>query len=580
MKEDKSINWKTKFGNQLLEIPLSDSSRVKLMEKGILYEKDSQTGVSTRVVYQGRFQPIRKLRIDEEVLYEVHTNINILGNLNKIQETMKSQGGVLCKNSLSDCINGIVSGADLKEEMGHAAYGVYEENGRLTLCVGPYPLSSEQERIVEQVNDAVEETLSKEKIQNYISVIRNWDFYEVCICMSYGIMAMFASILKEKKIMIAYPFHSSPEHGLGKSLIALIFSQRLFGIVSESMGAVCTSFRLTDALDSFCGLKCIDESDKYAWDGELGNHIKQSAESRFQGKRGNPDKTSRIYHARLVPCFTGNSFNIKGRSNLVRFFRVEFNIAKKQQRSRQDISLKLWTEVDSLRPIGFKLVESELKSINYSLDDLCNRIREYGKQIADEYGEFCDSRRAPAWGVVYEGLKAWERICDDNLVEWKAPPIKDFVRDVVRKVEAFTFETKLIPLEDFLEWFMDYRVLDVSSNGVSKTENIQWKTYSLKTLGKNEIDGYVVTAPIIKRYNRDNPEGAITNLGDLARCVVQKTGLNIEAIYETRRFKIGEMTRKGVFIPDSLFDDIGKEGNSGTKEDFIEGKKVPMKKRR
>jgi len=547
-------NWKENFGNPILSAHLSDTSQVVLLEKGIFYVKETANGSTTRIVYYGTFKPIRKLTVDENVVYEVLLDTPVIGDLNLILNTMKSRGGVASKNNLNDCVNTIIKCVDIPTEIGHAAFGVYEEEKKLKLCLRPFPLSTEQERIIRQVEDATTETLTKEKLQKYIDVLKFWKSYEILICFALGVIATFGYSLRHKKILIAYPFHSSPEHGLGKSLIALIFSQYLFGITSESMSAICSDFRLTDALDSYCGLKCIDEAEKFPWNGRLGEQIKQSAESPLQGKRGSPDKTSRIYHARLVPCFTGNGFPITGKSNLVRFLRDEFDLSKKIERNKQENSMKLWNIVNKLSPIGFRLVELELEDLHYSLDELVDRIQRYANEISKEHGGFVDARRAPAWGVIYEGLKAWECACKKYQINWNAPSIKEFVKNITKTIEAFTFETKLIPLDDFVEWFIQYQAKEKNAEGVGRTENVLWKDYDLVIRpGVEPLRGIAITNPILKQYNKENRDVGIANLGDLARCVSQQCGLNVEDIYEPKRFRIGGKSWKGVFLPDSLF---------------------------
>jgi len=564
-------DWKKKYGKPILSVNLSDSTQTVLLENGIFYEKETEKGVATRVVYQGSFKPIRKLTVDENVVYEVLLDTPVIGDLNYILNTMKARGGVVSKNNLNDCVNALIKSSEIPVEIGHAACGVYEEQKKLKLCLKPFPLSDEQERIIRQVEQATTETLTKEKLQAYIDVLKHWNPYEILICLALGIIATFGYTLKHKKILIAYPFHSSPEHGLGKSLVALIFSQYLYGITSESMSAICSDFRLTDALDSFCGLKCIDEAEKFPWNGRLGEQIKQSAESPLQGKRGSPDKTSRIYHARLVPCFTGNGFPITGKSNLVRFLRDEFDLAKKQDRNKRENSVRLWNIIYKLQPIGFRLVELELEDLHYDLDELVNRIQRYASEIAKEYGEFIDGRRAPAWGVVYEGLKSWERACKKYQINWKAPSIKEFVKHTVKEIESVTFETKLIPLDDFVEWFISYKAKEKNTDGVGKTENVLWKYYDLVIKpGDEPIKGTAITNRILKQYNRENSDVGISNLGDLARCVSQQCGLRVEDIYEPKRFRIGEKSWKGVFLPESLFIQDENPSNPGTQTTLTE----------
>ena len=382
----KEIDAMEEEGVVLYEGKLSDNIVSQYTDKDQIVRKttikrNDKDDVKRRIVYNGYFRPVSRLDIDGARFIEVELEQTIIGNISDILGFMRQNGGVVSQSNLADCVNAIISSAPLELKKGHATFGVYNDE-RLSLCLDPYCVSDEHNRIKRQVKKAKSEKLDKKKIQRYIDIASFWHPYEVFPVMSYGIMSTFAYALKEKEnILIPYLFHSSPESGLGKTKTAEIFSQNLFGVLSESMAAVYSDFRLADTLDSFCGLKCINEAQKYNWKGKLAEKIKQSAESPIQDKRGSSSRGSKLYLSRLVGVFTGNGFPIQGKSQLVRFFRIEFDMSAKSDRSKRNKNKNLIKKIRNLKPIGFRLVEEELDDLNYSIDELINRIENYGDLI-------------------------------------------------------------------------------------------------------------------------------------------------------------------------------------------------------
>ncbi len=561
----------------LLESELSNTAWTQYTDDHVLIKKTvgNKGKVNTRIVYRGMFNPLKKLNIDGNHVYEIVLQERIIGNVRDILNIMRSEGGVVSSNDLSDCVNALLSDEVLPTERGHSAHGVYCDDEHLSLCMNPYSITDEQRRIAFEVQKAVKEPLTRESLQVYADVLQHWHDWEIFPVMSFGIMSPFAYVLREKNILFPYLWHSSPENGLGKSLTAKIYSQHLFGVKAQYMGSVASEFRLADAFDAFCGLMTIDEAVKFNWNGMLGEKIKQSAENPVQDKRGSSDKSTKRYLSRLVGCFTGNSFPVCGKPDLVRFIRIEFDSAQKTIRTSRKNSVELTKKIRKLRPIGFRLVEEELKDINYDIDELIRRIETHADEIVKYHGSFTDARRATVWGIVYEGLRTWERAFKKNNIAWSAPTIKEFVRHVLTRNEATTFESKRIPVEDFLDWFEMYRTKD--GDGYSKTVDVLWKCHTLEC-NNEEIPGIVVTNGILKEYNKANKDAEIQNMGDLARGVSTIFNLPLEEIYgkpsHYRGWKFGSNTKRGVFIKTIYTQDgcnnVTENDSTGEKEGYIQ----------
>jgi len=554
---------------------LSDTTKVVYTEDYQLIRQTERTKnkkkiTDKRIIYNGYMKPTSILDVDGNRLFEIDFHEQFIGNMSEMMNFMKTNGGVLCNNGLSDCVNAIVSNVNLPSKKGHATCGVYNDDNKLTLCLNPYCISDEQKRLDRQVSKAKTEELTKEKLQQYIDIIPKWHPYEILPCMSFSIMAVFGYVLKEQNILVPYLFNSSSESGIGKSLVPKIFSRHLFGILNESMNSVCSDYRLADALDSICGLKTIDEAQKYNWNGRMGEKIKQSAESPLQDKRGSSNRTNQIYFSRLVGYFTGNGFPIKGKSELVRFLRVEFDGKRwidvtKEEKQKQ--SSELNSSIQKLSPIGYRLVEYELNDLDYDINELINRIRRNSNDIVKVYnGEFQDVRRSTNWGIVYEGLKAWERICKEYGINWICPTIDEFCNDIIGEIEPVTFESKEMPVDDFLDWLESFIVGSVGD----REEDNTWMYHTIEYNGE-KYNGIVITSSVLKRYEKATKYCEIKNMGDLARSVSRYKGIPVSEIYDPRRFKLGGRTKKGVFIKD-ITHSLQNSGNSVTSNDTTEEK--------
>lgn len=554
----------------IYKVELSDITVIYTNHNRIIkrtYKKINGDKIPTnKIVYIGNFKPIRRLDVDGTRYFEVDLQEKVNGNMNDILNFMRRQGGVVSSGDLSNCVNALITSIDMPVEIGHATYGIYLDDDVLELCLDPHPVSDEQRRICRQVKEAVNQKLTKESIQAYVDVLSFWHQYEVYPVMSYGVMAPFGYVLKKRiNMLIPYLYHSSPMAGLGKTITGRIFSQKLYGVAPESMSAFCSDFRMADTLNSFCGLKCLDEAEQYPWGGKVGEKIKQAAENHMQDKRGTSSGKSRLYYSRLIACFTGNGFPIKTKSELVRFLRIEFDILMKDQRSNREKSRELNKLIESMRPLGFRIVESELQDLNYSIDELIRRIERYADEIVASYdGAFFDQRRPAAFGLIYEGLKVWERLCIAYGVEWLAPSIKEFVDCVVKPIEESTFELKELPVDDFLDWFELFKIMDKE-----RCKGTTWKPHTLK-LEYQDYDGIVITNPILKQYIKTNKSGNIKNMGDLARWISSLSGLSMDDIYKKRRFKLNGRTKNGVFIADCILSDTKTDGNSVTNPDVTE----------
>ena len=132
--------------------------------------------------------------MDESKLHQIKTNKKLIGTLPELLDMMVASGGVYKKALLADCVNAILSDSNLPVEHGESAYGVYLNDNKMYLCLEPYSVTDAQKRVERQLIPAIDEELTKEKILEYIDLLKYWHPYEVYPVFSYAIMGSFGSV--------------------------------------------------------------------------------------------------------------------------------------------------------------------------------------------------------------------------------------------------------------------------------------------------------------------------------------------------------------------------------------------------
>ena len=306
-----------------------------------------------------------------------------------------------------------------------------------------------------------------------------------------------------------------------------------------------SKFRLAEYLDCYCGAYVFDESEHIAWNDWVGDKIKGAAENPVQDRRGKQNLSSIKYHSRVLAIFTANGCPIKKKPVLKRVIRIEFDSTKQMERAdrtkRKEVDNKVW----SLKPIGVRLVEHFLKEINYDINELHRRVELHGDKIVDLCSESIPKKYS--WGLMYEGLLEWERVCKEYGVKWIAPSYEEFVKNVVAPIETTSYESVVIPYRAFLEWF------DVYSHtppGFS-TQDVSWMLKILEVSVGKKIWGPVITISVLDTYNKENKENPIASLGDLARAISTDAGIPVKKLYKTWDFT-GRLQKRvtGVFLYD------------------------------
>jgi hypothetical protein len=534
---------------------------VHIVKCTILAGTDVEEVSKRTKVIMGNFKLERKLELDGEDVFEITTQRTFRGDAEEVMRQLRKEGAIVNRARASDCLNALLKGGNLPVEKGHASYGVFvTEEGKLELCYDPYPRTETQQQIKKQVHENLKERATLEVFNDWIKTQDFWHGYEAYPIMGSSIMAPFNLVLKDHGQIVAYLYHISPESGLGKTFIAVLFTKELFGNRTLSADAVNSNYRLADAQESAGLLFVVEEAQSFDWK-RFAVHLQQSAEQPQQDRRGTSSLGSRIYWSRSNFAFTGNFFPHKAKAMLVRMIKVPFDLTQLRERDKRKIELG---ELKAkLRPIGFRVVEAELERVEWDIKNLMSNIQIHAIEIEKLYGSFKDPRRASIYGYVYEGLKGWEALAIKLGSDWRVPSYEDFVSCVVRKIEPEMFESMEVPVTEFIAWWESwkakntqiktYREESVSSDvHVIKGEGSIWREATERINGE-ELEGEVVTYPVLQLYESENrfkgPSVSIS-LADIGKGIEALAKLPYEEVYRTRRF--GKKTKKSIFIPNNI----------------------------
>lgn len=113
--------------------------------------------------------------------------------------------------------------------------------------------------------------------------------------MGLSALAPFSYVLRDKGMMVPYIYHVSQDSGLGKSELMRIFTTKLFGHTLLTSDSIASSFRLSDALDSFGGLLGVEEAESFKWE-RFSPHLQAAAEQPHQDSRGTGSLNMRPYY--------------------------------------------------------------------------------------------------------------------------------------------------------------------------------------------------------------------------------------------------------------------------------------------
>jgi len=509
-----------------------------------------------RCVLTGCVRPLARLRVDGEVYYRWEVDgEEMTAKVDDFLDRLRGEGRILCRSRAQDVLSAVASGMVEGTEERRATYGVYADGDELQLCEDPLPVKDEQTHVWEQVREQVGRTATKEEIQAYIDMLDLWYLYEVLPALGLGLAAPYTPVLRTTGCFVPHLFHYAPESDLGKSLVAQMASQRMFGIEEISGEGIESHYRLAAHLDSIALPLCVEEADKLKE--SLLPIVKSSAEQWIAAKRGTKELTMERYSSRAVLIMTGNTLPTEAESVLKRILTVRFDSSARGERRRNARVAR--GKFEELRPIGFWLERNYLAKYP-SRKELLEAVRRYADLIAAARPKWESPRRPQAWAVVYLGLTILEEGCRTVGIEWEAPSTEEFVRSVVDPVERSTWESRRTNVERFVDWFEMWR--SGHTRTISGTEG-----FSHETQGEDEIwkegtidvgdevrEGFWITSPLLDDYNKHaRPGEQIHTLKELAVQAADAAGIPYDLVLETKtgtvnKVKFGGRSKRAAFL--------------------------------
>ena len=547
----------------LKEFRQGDSRRVFLTKEGIYVSKFQRNKWSTSKIYDGDFKPLTKMIIDGSVVFRVKGYKEYVDNMSGIIKNMKNEGGVLSRNEIDDAVNAVCIG--LPVEHGHATYGVYEDKGKLKLCLDVMPIKDIQSNLAERCKPSLKGELSKEGLEAYFKATEFWHSYEVLPAMGMSVMSPFALVFRKKSKLVVIIWHFAPKSHLGKSTVHNIFSLYLFSIYPQSGDSINSASRFISAIDAIGGYIPIHEVDKVDWR-RLDDIVKVFPESYVASTRKRNDQSNIEFLCRSVLGISSNRFKISNNSSLTRIFKIEYDILEEGERNKTENTDKLRDLLGKLEPFGWRLVEDELKHVDYSLDTVIDNIESHADELKKLYSTFLDPRRTFSWGMVYEGLKIWERAAIKYGLDWRAPTYETFVEDVVKTIEQSTKDTGITPIDDFYQWWTMWKVKNkkwdaASQEQVALGKGEIWEEKTLEYGGKT-YEGEAITKTILREYKKER-DTTVDSLTDIAKTIQSITGIPLDILAKNRN--LGAKTDWTIFLPNNLWSKIETQESSRSK---------------
>jgi hypothetical protein len=503
----------------------------------LVYNSGTKNEHEAKVIV-GCIEPIARLRVDDDIYFRwVMDGAEVIARVDDLLDDLRGRGAILLKSRAQDALSAVATGMVEHTETRHATYGVYADGDLLRLCEDPQTVKDEQAKTWEEVKPNIQTEASKERIETYVEMIKAWHPFEVLPAFGLALAAPFTPVLRREGVLVPHIFHYAPESDLGKSLVALVASLKLFGVSEISGEGIDSQFRLAAELDSVALPIAVDEADK------LNNRVlpivKESAERWICAKRGTKELGMIRYASRGVLIMTGNELPTQSESVLKRILTVRFDASAK--RARRMKAQEVRKTFNALKPIGFDLVR------RYMLEHpdkagLLATIQGYASEIEAARVEWASPQRPSAWAVVYFGLKIFEKGCRAVGIAWEAPATRDFVESVVDPVEATTWESRRTNVERFVDFFEMWRTTHTrrvqgtheSWNEVQGKDEI-WKETALVVSGET-VEGFYVTSPLLDEYNRQHtrlPGEGIPSLKELAIQGADQAGIPNDQVLDS-----------------------------------------------
>lgn len=559
-------------------VDLGDRGSVEHYADRIDWVRELPKGEYRSPVFDGELRVLERIRVDGQEFYRVQQGQERLVQALQLFDQLRRDGQILDRSRGADALAAILRFETKgKVRSGHAAIGVYaEEDGRLTLCLDPVPLSDEQQEVLESTKAARAVVPRTDELQVYIDLCGRFEVDEWVPSAGQGAMGAFAQLLREQGMLFPHVYNHSIANGVGKTVVSTTFTESLYGRRGVMADAIGSEYRFALLVDAGLPLS-VSEAERMDQH-RFGGALKDAAERALFSKRGTKDLGHRNYLSRSALNLTGNSFPFSARPVRVRFLAPRFDESRAQLRHRPEERQKLDSLLGRLKPIGFGLATFILG--RYPTRDLLiaevARVREELEAAAPGY-DWRDARRSQAWAIVLIGTRMWGAYATSLGATWPFDGLlqaEAFVRRVVDTVDRATFESESRPVDRFRNWLGIWRSTNIASTrqitfeggagererttyvSEAKGEGVEFEDGVL-TVGEARISGTYVGQGMLDLYNQNQaPEHRIEGLNELARQAADSARIPRDAVLDlagdarSHSFSRGRK-RRAAFVPES-----------------------------
>lgn len=530
------------------EFEMEAGRQIRWTKTGVSLIAESRDGEHEVAVIDGRFRPLRTLIVDgdPEPYREVDMGGDepLCGRANDIMERLERGGRVLSHRLARDVVGHLYRHFGGPPIRTRATYGIYTApDGRLEECTEPTPTKPEQIEAHAEIRRAIEFVPSAKDLRDYfeLDIVGRFSPYETLPLRGASVLAPFNPVLRARRAISGHIFSEAKETGLGKTLLGVVYSEKLYGRSATSADAVRSAYRFPATADAACVPQAFSEASDLEpqW---FEPAFKVMPESWSLTKRGRSTLEMVSYNSRATFFFSGNSFPLRARPHLVRTIRISHDPSRLAERAGHK------DEVDGLvvglRPVGpfvARCLMERFPTESALLGEL-GRLESEVKRAAALLGRsFVDLRRAQTWAAIILGLEAWE-LAAAKLGVTDIPSLtrREFFEDTIARVEESTFESELTALAAFRAfragWKAKNTVRATTEDGHGYTEvrgrGTIWQDGHLevkRTDGRPQrIPGEFVTQTVLDEYRQQQAlaDLRISSLAELARLGLRELGLS------------------------------------------------------
>lgn len=531
-----------------LDLRRADGRLVRVRDGDVYLVTHKRDDPEVEHVIGKPFHVRRRVLVEEDFLAVVEDGSGEhAGTHSDIMHRLRENNQVLVGRAANDIVSFLVHNCATRT-VGARTYNVQSNDGRLELPTEIHPRNQWQTKAHDRLRKYLDIHPTPAQWQGYADFFSGITRREGLPALSLGALAPFANVLRANRIVVPGLLHYSRTKHTGKTSLAEAISCHLWAQEKVGRNAIESPYRFAAYADSIGAPILFDEAAGLDWN-EWSDTIKEAFESPTITSRGTKDlRRHELYRSRAAFFFTTNLMPRLPPPLLERLIVVHFT---ERMRSSETYD-QLLRNLDVLGPA---LAREGIKICDGRAARLVDIVEELGAQIGPRLPA-TTRRAARMWGAAYFALQVVERASGDAL---RAPPIGEFVDEVVVPAEETNASLRIDPLAGFRDWLHQWIAMQPHDQvtGTARAKDLLYREDIWESEPAYGIPGFWVSSPVLTIFNaafKQYPESQISGLKALAQLVdaVYKipaaANLGPEG-FGTQKFLNGR-NRRCVFVPD------------------------------